>query len=161
GLGKGKRQKNADGKEGNQGMGFRVEQPNQETGQERQQQNAVRKHQLVAQAHQLAGHVAVVGQNGGKPREARKAGVGGRHQEGQRGGLDRVIQETAAAENGAGNLGHDGFLRLRQNAVDVSQESHPDKNQTQNQTDQQNRFLRVFGDRFLENLDPVRNRLNP
>ena len=60
-----------------------------------QQQDAVGEHQPVAAVVQLAGQVAVPGQDRGQPGEAVERGVRGEDQDGRGGGLEQVEQHRA------------------------------------------------------------------
>ncbi len=100
-----------------------------------QQQGTVGEDQPVAQIGQLAGGKAVLGENGGKPREARKTGIGGKDQNGGGGCLDHEIQR-ATAEDSPVNLREyglsDGLSVLRNDSKVVGKERDGNYERTQN-----------------------------
>ena len=75
-LGEGEAGEHPHGIEGDQVADTAPEDHQQESSKGAQHHNAVAEHQPVAQGGQLAGHVAVLGQEGGQAREIRKGRIG-------------------------------------------------------------------------------------
>ena len=78
----------ADDVEVDEGDDVGVEDPDQDGGQAGEHDDPVRVDEPVAEVHELAGEVAVAGEDGGQPREALVRRVGGEDEDPERDRLD-------------------------------------------------------------------------
>ncbi len=98
GLRQGKSQEYPDGEQGDQRVGIAAKDDDQSASSNRQEQDAVGKHQPIPQTGQLARQKAVGGQESCQARKAGKAGVGRYGQDQHRAGLDQHVGRPTAQQ---------------------------------------------------------------
>ena len=94
------------------------EEDDQRGGHDAEDDDAQAEGQAVAAEGELAGHEAVLGQDGGQAREGVEGGVGGQEEDERRERLEEVEADRVAAEDGRGDLGDDRLRRVRGRVVD-------------------------------------------
>ena len=84
-----------------------------------EEDDAVGEHELVAAVGELAGQVAVAGDDRRQPREVGVGGVGGEDQDGERGELGDPEQHALAAVDVLGHQGDPGRVVLAAERLEV------------------------------------------
>ena len=129
-----------------------------------QQDDPPRVGQPVAPEAELAGHVAVLGEDRGQPRERVEAGVGGQEQDQGRRDLEQV-EERARAEDGPRDEGHHcraaAVVDRGHDREGVGDDRDPDEDDSQQDRHRDHRVGGVLRLGLLERRHAVGDRLHP
>ena len=110
-------QEHADRVQRDQRVGVAAEGPQDPEGDGREQHDPPRVRQPVAAERELAGHVAVLGQDRGEAREGVEARVRGEEQDQRGARRERVEERRTLAEGGLRREGHDRLVRPRRSVA--------------------------------------------
>ena len=135
--------------------------PNNQRRHRQQHANAVLIHQAISQPTHLRRQAPVFGKHRCKERKSCKGSIGGQHQNQQGGELEQPKQDAAAAKHANADLGQNGDLRIRRNAVHEAQASHGQEHRCEQTTHHKQRHASIARRGFTKHLHASGNGLNP
>ena len=94
-------EEDADRVERNERGGIAVEDPDEQHGDKRERDDAVREREPVAARGELAGQIALIGEDAAQAREVGERRIRGQHQDGEGRVLQRVVHEARRRRRGA------------------------------------------------------------